>query len=83
MNVEISLPPEASSSVFGERTTVDYLCNDMMMNRYVNLVFNFATDVFVNLAIQGDTTLCLFNAKTMMIGLCFWDKFVLWRKELH
>ena len=82
-NVEICLLLEAGSSVSDERATTSNLRNDMMMNRYVNLVRTFEVENFVDPAVQEDMALCLFNAKKTMTGLRLWEKFVSWRKEVR
>ena len=62
-NVEICLLLEAGSSVSDERATTSNLRNDMMMNRYVNLICNFEVENFVDPAIQEDMALHLYNSK--------------------
>ncbi len=83
INVEICLLLEAGSSVSDERATTSNLWNDMMLNRYVNLVRTFEVENFVDPAIQEDMALRLFNAKKTMTGLRLWEKFVSCRKEVH
>ncbi len=74
LNVEICLLLEAGSSVSDERTTLATSRNEMMMNRYANLVPNSAVEDFVDLTIQEDMAHCLFNAKKTITGLCLWEK---------
>ena len=68
-NVEICLLLEAGSSVSDERATTSNLRNNMMMNRYVDLVRTFEVENFVDPAIQEDMALRLYNAKKTMSGL--------------
>lgn len=51
-------------SVSDERETILNSSNEMMMNRYVNLVCNFVAEDFVDPAIQENIALRLLNAKT-------------------
>ena len=62
-NVEICLLLKAGLSVSDERATTSNLRNDMMLNRYVNLVRTFEVENFVDPAIQEDMALHLYNAK--------------------
>ncbi len=71
VNVEICLLLEAGSSVSDERSTITNSCNDMMMNRYVNLIHNFTAGDFVDSVLQEDMALHLFNTKKTMTGPSF------------
>ena len=81
-NVEICLLLKAGLSVSDRRATTLQVCNHMMMNRYVNLGHTFEVENFVNPAIQEDMALRLYNSKKIMTGLCLWEKFISWRKEV-
>lgn len=56
--------------------------NNIMMNRYVDVVCTFATADFADPAIQDNMVICLFNAKKTMTGVCLCKNFLSWRKEV-
>ena len=54
---------EAGTSVSKERTTTATIRNQMMLDRYVNLVRMFSPDDFVSLTTQEDMAIRLFHGK--------------------
>jgi hypothetical protein len=82
-NVEICLLVEAGSSVSDERATTTDVRNQMMLERYVNLVRSFQTDDFVSPSVQEEMAMKLFNAKKGITGAHLWKKFKDWRKEIR
>ncbi len=80
-NVEICLLVEAGSSVSNERATTSDVRNQMMLERYVNLVRSFQADDFVSPSVQEEMAMKLFNAKEGITGAHLWKKFEYWRKE--
>ena len=81
--MEIWLLIEAGSSVSDERTTTTDICNQMMLERYVNIVRSFQTDDFVSPSVQEELAMKLFNAKKGITGARLWKKFEDWRKEIR
>jgi hypothetical protein len=82
-NVETCLLVEAGSSVSDERATTSDVRNQMMLERYMNLVRTFQTDDFVSPSVQDEMAMKLFNAKKGITGAHLWKKFEDWRKEIR
>ena len=83
-NVEACLVIEAGTSVSNERTTTATIRNQMMLDRYVNLVRMFSPDDFVSLTTQEDMAIRLFHGKKGGYnGEKLWRKFEEYRKEIR
>ena len=83
-NVEACLLIEAGTSVSNERTTTATIRNQMMLDRYVNLVRMFSPDDFVSPTTQEDMAIRLFHGKRGGYnGEKLWRKFEEYRKEIR
>jgi hypothetical protein len=66
-----------------ERATTTNVHNQVMVERYINLVQSFQTDDFVSPSVQEEMAMKLFNAKKGISGAHLWEKFEDWRKEIR
>ena len=82
-NVEISLLIEAGTSVTEEKTITSQRHNQLMLDKYVNIVRNFKPDDFVSPSLQEEMATKLYNAKAGLTGERLWAKFMDWRKEIR
>jgi hypothetical protein len=62
-NVEICLLIEAGTAISNECSTTAAIWNQMMMDKYVNLVGMFSTDDFVSPSTQDDMCVKPFRGK--------------------
>ena len=84
LNVEICILIEAGTAVLNERATTADLRNQMMMDKYINLVRMFCQDDFVSPSLQDDMCIKLFNGKRGgYTGEKLWRKFKDWRKVIR
>lgn len=81
-NAEICLLIETRSSVVDEKSTTTVLRNQLMMERYCDLVQGFQEGDFISPSIKVDMALQLFNGKKAMTGECLWKLFEEWRREI-
>ena len=83
-NVEACLLIEAGTSVSNEWTTTATIRNQMMLDRYSNLVRMFSPDDFVSPTTQEDMAIRLFHGKRGGYnGEKLWRKFEEYRKEIR
>jgi hypothetical protein len=77
VNVEICLLIEADTAVTNERAVTTEVRNQMMLDKYRNLVRMFSQDDFVSPSIQDDMCIKLFNGKSKhgYTGDKLWRKF--------
>ena len=73
-NIEISLLIEAGTSVIDEKTTTSQRRNQMMLDKYVNIVRNLKTDDFLSPSLQEEMTTKPYNAKAGLTGESLWTK---------
>ena len=74
---------EAGTSVSNKRTTTATIRNQMMLDRYVNLVCMFSPDDFVSPTTQEDMSIRLFHGKKGGYnGEKLWRKFEQCQKEI-
>jgi hypothetical protein len=66
VNVEICLLIEAGTAVTNERAVTSEVRNQMMLDKYRNLVRMFSQDDFVSPSIQDDMCIKLFNGRASM-----------------
>ena len=82
--VEACILIEAGTSVSNKRTTTATIRNQMMLDRYVNLVCMFSPDDFVSPTTQEDMSIRLFHGKKGGYnGEKLWRKFKEYRKEIR
>jgi hypothetical protein len=81
-NTEICLLLEAGSSVSDEKATTSDLRNQLIRERYINLVGGFQLENFISPSLQEEMSMKLFNVKKVMTGDHLWEKFEDWRKEI-
>ena len=84
LNVKICILIEAGTAVSNERATTADLQNQIMMDKYINLVRMICQDDFVSLSLQDDMCIKLFNGKRSgYTGEKLWRKFEDWRKVIR
>ncbi len=83
LNVEICLLVEAGTAVTNERGVTMDMRNQLMIDKYRNLVRAFFRDDFVSPSIQDDMSIKLFNGKSKggYTGDKLWRKYEDWRKK--
>ena len=75
-NVETCLLIEAGTAMINERTTSAEITNEMMKDKYVNLVHQFRREDFDSSSIQDDMAVKLFHGKSGgFTGYKLWCKF--------
>jgi hypothetical protein len=83
-NVETCLLIEAGTAVINERTTSAEIRNEMMKDKYVNLVRQFRREDFDSSSIQDDMAVKLFHGKSGgFTGYKLWRKFEESRRDIR
>ena len=83
-NVETCLLIEAGTAVINERSTTAEIRNEMMKDKYVNLVRQFRHEDFVSSRLQDDMMLKFFYGKSGgFTGYKLWQKFEECQREIQ